>query len=960
MNQHASRTLQAATCAALALFVTSCGGGGGGGSSPVQPPNETPVSSADSRVTANPIDNVLADGATTTTITVEVVDTLGAAYEGAQVTLEVSGTGNTMSATSATTDASGRVQSTLTSTVAEAKTVTAVVTFAEQTLTLEQQATVTFVDPSVPQLLGSARYEDGNRDGRPGPGDRLVVGFTLDVDASGATPGDFSLPVSGDSFGTGAAVQNGPASNEVSIELGAGAVLRTRGTYGAGATGTNSPSGLQLAAQSGIVSTTSSSPATPGTVDVAPAFGPQPLTFAITGANAVAVGDVDRDGLEDLWVARDAGDQLLLGDGSLGFATGSQFGGSVTNDVLVRQLNRFAGEDVVTAHPNGIQVWNNGSAGGTFSLNVASTLSSTDVRIVRAVDMDGDGYPDLVSGGAPGVEVWQNQRNLGLTFSRATAFGPASPTAIEIADFDGNGRPDVVLAAAGNPPRIHEQTGPLTFTASAPLPFTQDATDLAVGDVDGDGDPDILAAAASGNVVLFRNLGGSFSTEDTGFAGTRVLLTDRDGDGRLDATVVTGSELRTWLGDGTGAFTETGERLLVTDTIRDARIADLDRDGDGEFVTVDSNGAAVRNGSLGGTWGTATYAETDALGTEDTLCAAYGDFDGDDDVDMVTGNSGPDFVLFNDGSGTFTYSGQAGQTLNTAVTASIAVGDMDGDGDLDIVTGGPATVNNEVWLNDGAGNFTSAFTFGNTFDSLALALGDIDGDFDLDVVVGNDGQNRVWRNDSSGGTITLTLRDNQLPANPTNNDQRTNALVLVDMDRDGDLDLLVANGKLTSGEQNQYFSNDGSGTFTFLRNLPGAAQPSYSLAVADLNGNGNLDVAVGNRGNGTNLGIDVIEGFGNGQFSGQTEKLIDGVHDTRGLAAADVDGDGDVDLLAADLGATSFRTWLNDGTGTFAIGDRVGNHNSAGIAVADFDRDGDIDALVPCRLGQPNIVYSNR
>ena len=90
------------------------------------------------------------------------------------------------------------------------------------------------------------------------------------------------------------------------------------------------------------------------------------------------------------------------------------------------------------------------------------------------------------------------------------------------------------------------------------------------------------------------------------------------------------------------------------------------------------------------------------------------------------------FALSNNGSGTFTNSGQS---LANQRSDDVAFGDIDGDGDLDAMT---ANYNqpNKVWLNNGSGTFTdSGQSLGSTENSDAVAFGDVDGDGDLDAII---------------------------------------------------------------------------------------------------------------------------------------------------------------------------------------------------------------------------------
>jgi hypothetical protein len=120
---------------------------------------------------------------------------------------------------------------------------------------------------------------------------------------------------------------------------------------------------------------------------------------------------------------------------------------------------------------------------------------------------------------------------------------------------------------------------------------------------------------------------------------------------------------------------------------------------------------------------------------------ALSDFDGDGDLDALVANgfraggSYPTLLLWNDGEGQFT---DSGQRLNKTMGAEFGVGDLDTDGDLDVFVSN-FDLPNEVWLNDGTGHFSdSGLRLGTNADaSTKPSLGDLDGDGDLDVFVGS-------------------------------------------------------------------------------------------------------------------------------------------------------------------------------------------------------------------------------
>ncbi len=182
---------------------------------------------------------------------------------------------------------------------------------------------------------------------------------------------------------------------------------------------------------------------------------------------------------------------------------------------------------------------------------------------------------------------------------------------------------------------------------------------------------------------------------------------------------------------------------------------------------------------------------------------------------------------------------------------------------------------------------------------------------------------------------------------------RTASLALADLDGDADLDIVVANGRHWPG-QNRVYLNNGEGGLGLRRSVGDEQDTSYAAPLADFDEDGDLDIAVGN---------DRVRNLlywndGSGRFT--AGPTFGGIESTRGVTLADLDADGHVDILMTNRGDPNV-IHFGDGTGGFLRRGTFGTANDSTIAVAvgDVDDDGDLDLALANRDGQGNFVYLN-
>jgi len=284
---------------------------------------------------------------------------------------------------------------------------------------------------------------------------------------------------------------------------------------------------------------------------------------------------------------------------------------------------------------------------------------------------------------------------------------------------------------------------------------------------------------------------------------------------------------------------------------------------------------------------------------------AVADVNGDGKPDLLVSNAGSIGVLLGNGDGTF----QPALTYSTGdknTYSALAVADVNGDGKLDVVVTNQADIGVGVLLGNGDGTFQPVVLYSAGRDS-SVAVADVNGDGKPDIVVA--GGNSVGVLIGNGdGTFQAVVTYSVVGYSAT-------SVAVGDLNGDGRPDIVVANLGSSNGNRDgtaDVLLGNGDGTFQSPLYYSSGGSQAFSVAIADVNGDGKPDLVLANN---MTDNVGVLLGNGDGTFSAAVTYGSGG--DADWVTVADMNGDGKPDLIVSNEYASNVGVLLGNGDGTF-------------------------------------------
>ncbi|MBW8362667.1 MAG: T9SS type A sorting domain-containing protein [Kaistella sp.] len=605
----------------------------------------------------------------------------------------------------------------------------------------------------------------------------------------------------------------------------------------------------------------------------------------------------------------------------------------------------------------GISTW----AQNSFPQNIVidDSYNAPSVSVATHVDLDNDSRADILAADYRKIFWMRNVSTQQHSFSPIQSIYTHTSEVLDVksADLNYDGFKDIIFRTSTG---IFMMTGSGNLgTFSAPIQMNSGTyTQFQILDVDSDGFLDIYFQSQLVAGWKKNSGTGTFPATITIFTTATggpsiAIFKDLDGDNKMDLVTKAGYFIRWYKNDGTGVFTlkETVESSAIGEKIE---VGDIDGDGDQDLLFYYENGNTVQF-----RW----YRNTDALGNFSAMAIisnapgnpngfAYNvdrhgikmfDVDMDGKEDIVYRVFWLNNVVWRKNLGNATFGTDQIITDRAKGSLDFNFADFDQDGKPDVYS--LSTLDSKIswYQNLGAGNFglQKALTYGVNFLN-SIASGDIDGDGDIDILSTSNGDSKMsWYQNTDGlGTFSgpqIVINDSTIYPMYAQ---------LLDSDNDGDNDFVVKyqyEVNYVTYYRISIFKNDGSGNFTeqiLANTLP---KDVIGLAVADIDNDGDSDLVAAYQE--TSLMKFVNNGSGN--FSSPTSFFSIANKYPLSLKTLDMDNDGDYDVLATYNNKEIEWYENTDGLGNFSTNHIVVTqmHYPTDATNADVDGDGDVDVL---------------
>lgn len=761
-------------------------------------------------------------------------------------------------------------------------------------------------------------------------------------------------------------------------------------------------------------------------------FAPKLDFAASTGAQAIATGDVDADGRADIVVVnKTAGTVSVLINTITGsnitFAAHSDFTvGTSPAGVAMGDLNHDGRPEIAVTNSgsNTVSVFSNKSVPGTLSigLRIDHPTGTTPAGVaISRVNDNSQAEMIVVNKGDASITLYQAFNQFGLyTYfgTKTNVTTMASPESVVVHDLDGDGKLDLTVNGPGGISvlrNISPNSYTPTFEPKDDFTAGTGVTDLVIADLDRDGFPDIATAnGGSGNVSVLHNTifnvtsflpisagtGSTVTIKGNSFTGATAV--SFGGTPATSFTVVSSTVITAVVGAGAsgdvsvttplgtttlGGFlftnapvitsftplfgpagtvvTITGERFGATPEANLVRFGAVEAEitaasatqltvtvpagATYDLITVTTNKYSSQSKLPFNVrfTGPVNYTDNSFAPRVDFVAGvtpegvAVGDFDDNGKPDVVVANLGSDDVsVFGNTSSAQAIALEKIFDMETGSgPVGVVVADLDGDGKQDIATANSGASTVSVIRNAsviGSISFQTNVDYATATNPQSIAVGDFDIDGRPDLVTANftnSGSVSILKNTSTVGLSFGAKQDIAVGSFPAD-------VAVGDFNNDGKPDLVVA---ISNSTKVAVLINNSVTSISFMPKVEYTVDAfPFNVAAADTDGDGDIDIFSGGSGGFTR--VVLIRNNGQGVFESASGPQI--LTEPTSFAVGDLNGDGKPDVVQTSGSATGTMTVLrNGGTNAWNNFSYGTSPDPGGIAIADMNLDGFPDVI---------------
>ena len=679
---------------------------------------------------------------------------------------------------------------------------------------------------------------------------------------------------------------------------------------------------------------------------------------------SIAAGDFDNDNCLDIAVANQWAQNIVLlrgqGTGKFPYITYSSGIFVYSMRITVGDFNNDGQQDIAVVNQDmdsiGVLL---GYGNGNFQNPVVLSTGNTSNPITIATgDFNNDRQLDIAVANSGtkniGIFLGHGDGQFSPQITYYTGFN-SKPISVAVTDVNSDGRHDLVFADPSTKTIgifLADVNGKFSPLTGYPTGNNSEPLSIVIADFNNDSWSDI--AFVNVNIsymgILLGHGNGTFQNMKIFSTGTftrpvSLAVGDLNNDGNTDIVAASNlpleEHIQVLLGDGRGNFSNYGRYITGSDFDLYSVIVghfNNDRQLDIAFVNNSTNKIGVFVGYGDGTFSSQIIQPF--TGKSHPVSIVAGDFNNDNLGDFAVADYEIAIVDIFLGLIDTNFVGNATfPTGSAAFPGALALGDFTNDGHLDIVVGNDGTHDIDLFISDGNGSFSmqTLYSGDSTFYSTSIAVHDFNNDSRLDLAIVNSATDTVilLYGEPNGTFRNSSVFSTEIYSSPQ-------SIVTGDFNNDNKTDLALAYSG--SGDVGLFLKIDIGALETMQNFSTGSGSKPHGLAVADFDNDGRLDIAVANNGNAS---IGFFFGCGNGSFSEQESISLGEDIFPQWVGTGDFNNDGQIDVVVStNMWVTPVIVLLGNYNRSFQIQKTYGVEATFLGEVGDFDVDGYLDVVL--------------